>query len=469
MSARVMQFRSYPAERARRLATEPSWGRRGLLGLVAGTSLLAGAAFPAGQARQAAVGLLLAGVGLILFAFGALGVWLRRVLRDPSEPPWGRMLLAGLLAGWMLSLIALEQHWLFWVPALNALQWVLAITLLLRLAFLARRRIRTPADQAAIWAAGVSGESIVAQELAGLGSGHVVIHNLPLAGCGDADHVVVGPAGVVIIETKYLAGRVVCRRDGRWIQVRRDLVREIRDPAAQVCRAAAVVERRLVHLGAGGVPVWSLLVMAHPSVELDVAKSPVTVVRPDELVPLLEVLAARERRLDRDGVSTVASWLADSPVRGAPTRSRAPAQALVEVACALGVMLLLAFGLLGVARVTGSLLGLTAVAREAARAGARAPDAATAVEWASDRGQQVAGEYGLAGVSVDVDTSSFDVQPSPDVLVPGEVRVSASVSVDLSDVPLVSWAQAHVPLRRAYAEVVDPYRSAPAGAGGNDS
>jgi hypothetical protein len=109
------------------------------------------------------------------------------------------------------------------------------------------------------------------------------------------------------------------------------------------------------------------------------------------------------------------------------------------------------------------------VAREAARAGARAPDAATAVAWASERGQQVAGEYGLTGVSVDVDTSSFDTQPSPDVLVPGEVRVSASVSVDLSDVPLVSWAQVQVPLRRAYAEVVDPYRSAPAEADGGGS
>jgi hypothetical protein len=467
MSAKVIQFPSYPAEQARRLASGSSWGSRPLLGLVAGTGLLATAAFASGTLQPLALGLLLAGLGLILSAVIALGVWLRRASRDTPGWPWGRLLLAALLAACMVSLIARDQHWLAWASAFNTLQWVLAITLLVRLVWLAR--LRTPADQAAMWAAGVSGESIVAQELARLSSDHVVIHSLPLAGCGDADHVVVGPAGVVTIETKSLAGRVVCGGDGRWVQARRDLVREIRDPAGQARRAAAAVSRRLEHQGARGLPVWPLLVMAHPSVELDVAMSPVRVVRPGELVPLLELLAARERRLDRGSVSAVASRLAESPVPGARARSRAPAQALVEVACALGVMLLLAFGLLGVARVTGSLLGLTAVAREAARAGARAPDAATAVSWASDRGQQVAVEYGLYGVSLDVDTSSFDVQPSPDALVPGEVRVSASVSVDLSDVPLVSWAQVHVPLRRAYAEVVDPYRSAPSGAEGDDS
>src|SRR5436189_84486 len=80
-------------------------------------------------------------------------------------------------------------------------------------------------------------------------------------------------------------------------------------------------------------------------------------------------------------------------------------QALVEVAWAMSVVLVLAFGLLGVARVTGALLGLTAVAREAARAGARAPDASTAFEWASGRGQQVADEYGLRSVALAIDTS----------------------------------------------------------------
>jgi len=41
----------------------------------------------------------------------------------------------------------------------------------------------------------------------------------------DADHVVVGPAGVVVVETKYLAGRVTCLGGAGWTQARRNEVR----------------------------------------------------------------------------------------------------------------------------------------------------------------------------------------------------------------------------------------------------
>jgi Flp pilus assembly protein TadG len=191
----------------------------------------------------------------------------------------------------------------------------------------------------------------------------------------------------------------------------------------------------------------------------------VTVVRPAELVPVLKRTAEAEALLDGRSVAVVANVLINpnsSNVRSVPARAgHLRGQALVEFACALVVLLVLAFGLLGVARVTGELLGITAVAREAARAGARAPDQTTALAWASDRGQQVAAEYGLANVGLDIDTSSFEVQPSAGVVLPGEIRVAATVTVDLSDVPLVSWVEVQVPLVRRFAEVVDPYRSAP--------
>jgi Flp pilus assembly protein TadG len=134
------------------------------------------------------------------------------------------------------------------------------------------------------------------------------------------------------------------------------------------------------------------------------------------------------------------------------------------MALMLPALLILALGLFAVARVTGSLLGVTAVTREAARAGVRAPDAETAWEWADARGQQVAGEYGLAleNLQLDIDTSSFEVSGTGDgLLTPGEIRVAATYTVDLSDVPLIAWTQAQVPLQRTFAEVVDPYRSAP--------
>ena len=107
---------------------------------------------------------------------------------------------------------------------------------------------------------------------------------------------------------------------------------------------------------------------------------------------------------------------------------------------------------------------MTAVTREAARVGVRAPDAATAWEWADARGQQVADEYGLAleNLQLDIDTSSFEVSRTGDgLLTPGEIRVAATYTVDLSDVPLIAWTQVQVPLQRRFAEVVDPYRSTP--------
>jgi hypothetical protein len=172
---------------------------------------------------------------------------------------------------------------------------------------------------------------------------------------------------------------------------------------------------------------------------------------------------------DRDGVADTPNALlhVHASMRTEPRwTGAARGQALVELACGLSVVLILVFGLLGVARVTGALFGLTAVTRDAARVGARAPDAATAFDWAVSRGQEVAADYGLAGVVLDVDTSNFDVQSGPGALVPGEIRVRADAIVDLSDIPLVSWTRLQVPLERVSAEVVDPYRSAPPSQGG---
>jgi hypothetical protein len=132
-------------------------------------------------------------------------------------------------------------------------------------------------------------------------------------------------------------------------------------------------------------------------------------------------------------------------------------QALVETAIALPVMLLVVFGVLGVARLNNTLTAVTATAREAARAAVLAPDADAAWDWGTSRGQQVAAEYGLDTSSevfmLDVDVSSFEWW--------GEVRASASYVVTLADIPLIRWAAISIPLHRSHAEVLDPYRSSP--------
>ena len=120
-------------------------------------------------------------------------------------------------------------------------------------------------------------------------------------------------------------------------------------------------------------------------------------------------------------------------------------------------MLLVVFGVLGVARLNNTLTAVTATAREAARAAVLAPDADAAWDWGTSRGQQVAAEYGLDTSSevfvLDVDVSSFEWW--------GEVRASASYVVTLADIPLIRWAAISIPLHRSHAEVLDPYRSSP--------
>jgi hypothetical protein len=134
-----------------------------------------------------------------------------------------------------------------------------------------------------------------------------------------------------------------------------------------------------------------------------------------------------------------------------------PAQALVETAIAIPVMLLIVFSVLGLVRLNNTLMAVTATAREAARAAVLAPDADAAWDWGTSRGQQVVAEYGLDTSSqaflLDVDVSSFEWW--------GEVRASATYAVSLGDIPLVQWAAISIPLHRSHAEVLDPYRSGP--------
>jgi hypothetical protein len=174
----------------------------------------------------------------------------------------------------------------------------------------------TVQDEVARWTAGATGERVVAEALGQLSGDYIVINNLPLARRGDVDHVVVGPAGVVVVETKYLSGRIICEAEDVWIQIKRDDERLIASPAAQVQRVADDVAEMLATHGMRDVHVYTVLVMAHPRAVLEVEHSPVLVVRPSELVPRLELLAREQPRLNGAGATAVAKALLSAA--GAP-------------------------------------------------------------------------------------------------------------------------------------------------------
>ena len=99
---------------------------------------------------------------------------------------------------------------------------------------------------------GAAGEEIVARELAHLPAGYHVFHSLDMGGGvlmwrhGDIDHVVVGPTGVYVIETKNWRGKVALV-SGRLLV---DGLAPRRAPLEQVRQAVAALQARL---GRGGV------------------------------------------------------------------------------------------------------------------------------------------------------------------------------------------------------------------------
>ncbi|WP_457554865.1 nuclease-related domain-containing protein [Candidatus Pyrohabitans sp.] len=115
--------------------------------------------------------------------------------------------------------------------------------------FLLERRSR------AVYISGVKGEREVAKSLSGLDDRFLVVNNYPLGKRGDIDHVVLGPKGLFVIETKNLRGTVSFRngvfeyiKQGRGGGTYRGTAS---DPVAQVQRNAARL-RRLLEKSAGG-------------------------------------------------------------------------------------------------------------------------------------------------------------------------------------------------------------------------
>jgi hypothetical protein len=102
-----------------------------------------------------------------------------------------------LLMGAALILIA-DVLW-FAIGLRNAGLTVLALLLLLAVQRLGARQIKVAAN----WLRGARSEQAVGETLAALtGEGYAVLHDIPQEFAGNIDHLVSGPSGVYMIETK---------------------------------------------------------------------------------------------------------------------------------------------------------------------------------------------------------------------------------------------------------------------------
>ncbi len=126
-------------------------------------------------------------------------------------------------------------------------------------------------------------------------------------------------------------------------------------------------------------------------------------------------------------------------------------QGLVEAALTLPVVLVLAFGVVALAQLTQAQMGVSAVAREAARSGALADSATDAISQGEMRGREVAEGY-------DMDSERLQLTvASPTWGRGGEVAASVHYTVSFEYLPLLGWAS--VGVSGSHTERVDLYRS----------
>ncbi len=127
--------------------------------------------------------------------------------------------------------------------------------------------------------------------------------------------------------------------------------------------------------------------------------------------------------------------------------------AAVELVLLAPVLVLLIAVVVGAGRMVETKSAVLSVAREAARAGSEAPDAATAHDEALDTAREVAADLGLdpARLVVSQDDSGFR-RGAPYV-------VSVSYEVALSDLPGLGLLPGSVVLGAQHAELIERFKS----------
>jgi Nuclease-related domain/TadE-like protein len=309
---------------------------------------------------------------------------------------------------------------------------------------------------------GRSGEQQVRATLASeLPEAYVLFNGLTLPrAAGDLDHVVVGPSGVFLLETKTMAGHIVCEPDGTWRRTRVGRAGTaygayIGDPARQVQRNIHAVrqclKRRLPHLF-WNTPLWieGIVVFPHPDTVLAAEHSRVPALKLEQIAQRIRSHRPRRPLQPQDVVDVTAALLQE---RVTGLRLARSAQAIVELALVMPVLVSLVFGVVALSRIVQAHSAIVGIAHEVARAGALGSSAEDALRRMDMRTAEVSTGLGLdrAALQVTPDISRFSG-------VDGQVAAIAHYMVDLSDLPLVGWAPP-VQLRVVHTEWVDPFRA----------
>lgn len=147
------------------------------------------------------------------------------------------------------------------------------------------------ATDAAMFAKGAEGEKQVAEALArGLPDTYLVLHDVTVASRSQAqcDHLVLGPNGIFVIETKAYAGRLTGGpKDAKWIQTNeyqgKTTRRPLTNPIAQNEYHIEVFRELLKSKGYDLSDVRSIVVFTNPRVRLAVDAGSTVIVRTEEV------------------------------------------------------------------------------------------------------------------------------------------------------------------------------------------
>lgn len=168
---------------------------------------------------------------------------------------------------------------------------------------------------------GIQGEQLVTDLLARLPANFFLVNDVVLPGCpGNVDHVVIGPCGVVVIETKHWAGTVRAFRD-TWVVNGR-----VRKSVAKQADRGAIAVRRFLASRHPDLPhsllrfVDAVVVLTNPLCRVKVhwARSTTTVVRYSQLLQLI-LEKGRRRQVPAAVAARLAGTLALQSSRRDPT------------------------------------------------------------------------------------------------------------------------------------------------------
>ncbi|PVX24615.1 MAG: hypothetical protein CW691_07055 [Candidatus Bathyarchaeum sp.] len=144
-----------------------------------------------------------------------------------------------------------------------------------------------------IWRAGAKGEEKVAKCLKSLRGRYRVFHDVVLPRTrGDIDHVVVGPSGVFVIETKNNNGTISCNGDS-WSQWKTgkkggSYKGKIGSPSKQAKRNAVLLANLVGRRLHTRFFVHAIVVFANKKVKLNIKNPTISILQPHELCGFIE-------------------------------------------------------------------------------------------------------------------------------------------------------------------------------------